>query len=430
MGANGHFSALCPLTERRYAPPMPDVMPLAQVGPWVSFPQGRPPIVFKIFFWGSALVSALVVGINLLALDRVAGDGPMRAFFVLSAMALPVTCLLWPLLPWQASVSPLRKTATVVFLGSSLLLISGGGVAALLVVSVAVGNALVVYGLRGGIAFAAITGLFYLVLGLLNPGQSLIASIVSGAVVLLLCLIILVVVVAMIEANRRSEETAALLAELEEAHAELRGYADRARELAIAEERARLARDMHDSVGHYLTVINLGLNNARRYRDRNPEEAWNEVHQAQDLTREALADSRRWVRALRPLRMDGKRGVEALATLVESFGGADTTLTFTTRGDWPGLDGDRELLCFRAVQEGLTNVLRHAKAANVEVTLDCTPEKVTIVISDDGRGADRASRSDGAGLSGLRERAAAVDGAVETCTDPGEGFTLRVTVPA
>ncbi|MFG2075166.1 sensor histidine kinase [Nonomuraea maritima] len=410
---------------------MPDVGPLARTGTWAGFSDGRPPTVFQICFWGSVLVSALVVvAAGFQATDRITSDGLMLAFYVMSAVALPLVCLLWPLLPWQATAPARRKAVTVAFLASTLLLVAGGGVAALLVVGVVVGNALVVYGLRGGIAYACVTGLFSFTLGLLNPSQGVVASIVSGVVVLLLCLVILVVVVAMIEADRRAEETAVLLAKLEKAHAELRGYAERTRELAVGEERARIARDMHDSVGHYLTVINLGLSNAQRYRKRDPDQAWDEVRQAQRLTREALADTRRWVRALRPLRMDGKRGIEAVAALVESFGGADTAITFTPRGRWPDLDGDRELLCFRAVQEGLTNVLRHAKAGDVRVALDCTEAAVTITISDDGRGGDGDAWTDGAGLRGLRERAEAVNGTIETHTRPGEGFTLRVTVPA
>src|SRR5690606_22840110 len=311
---------------------------------------------------------------------------------------------------WRATVPVLRKTVTVLFLGSSMLLLSSGGIAALLVVSVSVGNALVVFGLRGGIAYAAITGLFCFLIGFFNPDQGLIASVVSGAVMLLLCLVILVVVVAMIEAHRRAEETAVLLAELKDAHAELRRYAEQARELAVAEERARMARDMHDSIGHYLTVINIGLDNAQRYRDLRPEAAWEEVRQAQELTREALADTRRWVRALRPLRMEGKRGVEALAALVDSFNGADIRLTFTPSGRWPDLDGEREMVCFRVVQEGLTNVLRHAKARNVEVRVDCTAQAVNLSISDDGRGGDGETAADGTGLRGLRERVEAVNG--------------------
>src|SRR5690606_24873213 len=86
----------------------------------------------------------------------------------------------------------------------------------------------------------------------------------------------------------------------------------RVRELTVAEERARMAAEMHDSIGHHLTVIKLGLENAERFRDRRPEAAWEEVRQAKELTVAALADARRWVRALRPLPLDGHLGSEAL----------------------------------------------------------------------------------------------------------------------
>jgi signal transduction histidine kinase len=77
----------------------------------------------------------------------------------------------------------------------------------------------------------------------------------------------------MVEARRRREETEDLLGKLEAAHAELERYADRMKELTVAEERARMSREMHDSLGHYLTVINVGLHNAQRFREKRPEAA-------------------------------------------------------------------------------------------------------------------------------------------------------------
>ncbi|MFC5816099.1 sensor histidine kinase [Nonomuraea harbinensis] len=398
----------------------------------MGFTHDHPPLVFSAFFWGSAIISALVFVTGFQELGRLDPAGWLlpKVFLFVSAAALPMSGVLWLLMPWRQDVPPLRKAATVAFLATSLLLMLAGGIAALLIVSVAVGNALVVFGLRGGLGYAAVAGLFPFGIGLLNPEQSFVAAIVNGAAVLLLCLVILVVVVAMIESERRAEVTRRLLADLEQAHAELRRYAAQTRELAIAEERTRIARDMHDSVGHYLTVINVSLANAQRYRTARPEAAWDEVRQAQELTLEALTDTRRWVRALKPLRMKGRTGVAALRALAESFGSADTDVAFTVRGTWPDVDESRELVCYRIVQEGLTNALRHSRARNIVVALDCTPERVELTVSDDGAGAERDSITTGFGLRGLRERLESVNGALDVSSDPGEGFTLRAMVPA
>ncbi|MFI6393150.1 sensor histidine kinase [Nonomuraea sp. NPDC050547] len=409
---------------------MRDARSIRDVNSWVGFPEDRPPLVFNIFFWGSALISALVFVVGFQASDRLQDGWPLsQTTFLISAAALPLSCVLWLAVPWRPGASVPRKTASALFVVTSLLLMMAGGVAALLIASMAVGNVLVVFGLRGGIAYAATAGLFHFLLGVINPEQSLLAAVLNGATVLLLCLVIMVVVVAMIEAHRRAEETRRLLSELEDAHAELRRHAARTRELAIAEERARMARDMHDSVGHYLTVINVGLSNAQRYRSLRPEAAWGEVRQAQELTLEALTDTRRWVRALRPLRMDGRKGIAALRALAESFSSADLEVDFTVTGAWPDIDEGRELVCYRIVQEGLTNALRHSRARRIEVALQCTPERVEVSVRDDGTGVVVDAIAGGFGLRGLQERVEAVKGELRLASDPGEGFTLRAMVP-
>ncbi|TDD47369.1 sensor histidine kinase [Nonomuraea terrae] len=400
---------------------------IRDISGWIGFSGDRPPMVFTVFFWGSAVICAVVFAGGLAML----GDGGVlplhQALLVLGAAALPVAAVLWHVLPWRAGAPLPRRAATAAFLVLTLLLMPGGGLVCLLIVSLAVGNALVVFGLRGALAYAGLAGLYSFALGALNPARSVLAAAVDGALLLLLCLVILVVVVAMVDSHDRAEETRRLLAELEQAHAELERYAARSRELAVAEERARLARDMHDSVGHYLTVINVGLQNAQRYRVIRPDAAWDEVCQAQALTLEALTDTRRWVRALKPLRMDGRAGVAGLRALAESFGSADTGVVFTVTGAWPEVDEARELVCYRVVQEGLTNALRHARARRIEVALDCAPQRVRVTVRDDGEGAPPGALDGGFGLRGLRERLAAVDGVLDVV--PAPGFTLRATVP-
>jgi signal transduction histidine kinase len=93
--------------------------------------------------------------------------------------------------------------------------------------------------------------------------------------------------------------------------------------LTVSEERARMSREMHDSLGHYLAVINVGLQIAQRFREKRPESAWAEVEEARDLTREALSEVRRWVRVLKPLALEDRASPEAMVALARSFEGTD-----------------------------------------------------------------------------------------------------------
>ncbi|WP_017572164.1 histidine kinase [Nocardiopsis halotolerans] len=244
-------------------------------------------------------------------------------------------------------------------------------------------------------------------------------------------------------AASRAERTRRLLTELEEAHEELRRRSERMRELAVAEERARMSREMHDSTGHYLTALTMALSNALRFRTARPEAAWEEVEQARELAREALTDTRRWVRALRPLRLEGRAGVAAMRAMAASFDGGGIRIGFTATGAdaWPDLSEEAELVCYRALQEGLTNAMRHSGADRIEVEVSARADGVAVAVTDNGGGAPEEAVRSGFGLRGLAERVTAVGGTVASGNVPagaGEegpaegfrGFRLRAEVPA
>ena len=92
-----------------------------------------------------------------------------------------------------------------------------------------------------------------------------------------------------------------------------------------------MSREMHDSLGHYLTVINVGLQNAQRFREKRPEAAWAEVEEARSLTREALSEVD-WVRALKPLALEDRASPEAMAALARSFEGTGLDVRFAVEG--------------------------------------------------------------------------------------------------
>ncbi|WP_309117888.1 sensor histidine kinase [Saccharothrix sp.] len=198
---------------------------------------------------------------------------------------------------------------------------------------------------------------------------------------------------------------------------EQRGRA-RLAELSAAAERNRLARDVHDGLGHHLTAVSVLLEKASAFRDRDPEAADKALDDARGSARRALEDVRRSVRALRePFRLSS-----ALAELAKGL-----KVDVECAGDESGYDPAVLLAVYRAAQEGITNALRHADARSVSVKVHCGQTGAELVVADDGRGFSVAD--EGFGLSGMRERVAAVGGAVDVRSAPGAGTRLTVRIP-
>lgn len=216
--------------------------------------------------------------------------------------------------------------------------------------------------------------------------------------------------------------------ELAVAHRQLRDHADRAERLARAEERNRVARDIHDGLGHALTVVQMQVKAARAVLGTDPQRADDVLAQAQGQSEEALAEVRRSVRALREPRVVPPLPValKALADETSATGFPTGLAVSGTERDLP--DETREAL-FRAAQEGLTNVRKHAGAGRVDLALEFADAAVRLEISDDGNGmADHTEP--GFGLVGIRERVTRLGGRLDVESEPGHGCTLRVQVPA
>src|SRR5918997_96114 len=293
-------------------------------------------------------------------------------------------------------------------------------------------NATFLFGIRGSIAYAALPLAisFFSIWTFQYPGSGAAYASRDTAGLAVLAAFAIGICAAMVEARRRREETEGLLAELASAHAELGRYAEKVKDLTVADERARMSREMHDSLGHYLTVINVGLHNAQRFREKKPEAAWEEVEDAKALTREALSEVRRWVRAMKPLVLEEKAGPEALAALAQSFEGTGFDVRFWVEGVERELPGEAELVLYRVLQEGLTNALKHSKAPRVTASLAFAEGGVSLTVADDGEGALDGASEKGFGLATLAERAEAMGGVFGAGNSPGGGFALRVDLPA
>ncbi|QSB15465.1 sensor histidine kinase [Natronosporangium hydrolyticum] len=324
--------------------------------------------------------------------------------------------LLWFMMPWRPVASRWRQPAVLGFLLATFALgLTGSAGVHFPLTLIGFAAVSLVYGIGIGATVAATAGVVVVVSGIWLSPQELIWVLSEVSIVVFGAVFVFGMVAATLEARRRREESERLLA--------------RVRELTISQERARMARDMHDSVGHYLTVIKMGLENAERFRTRRPDAAWTEVSQSKRLTTQALAETRRWVRALRPLDLEGRIGSAALAALARSFDGSEVTVDFELVGPEQELDADTELVLYRVLQEGLTNVVRHADAGRVVVRLEHRPDTVALEIRDDGQGGSD-DHTPGFGLTSLAERVRHLGGQLTTQPDSGQGFYLGATLPA
>jgi len=193
-------------------------------------------------------------------------------------------------------------------------------------------------------------------------------------------------------------------------------------ELAVADERARIARELHDIVGHSVSVMTVQAAGVRRL-----------LRSDQEREREALAEMRRMVGVLRSpdeaASLAPQPGLRDLEALVESARQAGLPVDLHVDGDPVELPPGVDLAAYRVVQEGLTNALKHAHATRAEVRLRYDDGQVEVSVTNDGRRDGGASRG-GHGLAGMRERIAVYGGRLEAGPQPAGCFRLRATLPA
>ena len=197
--------------------------------------------------------------------------------------------------------------------------------------------------------------------------------------------------------------------------------------LAAANERNRLAREIHDTLGHYLTVIHVQLEAARALVNTEPERGLQAINRAQALAKDGLTAVRQSVKALREdTRVEGID--EQLASLVDSSRDEVFDATFASAGTARPISAAAALALHRTALEALTNVRRHAAASRVALLLTYRDDgRVQLRVEDDGQGAD--SLAGGFGLVGIRERAEQLGGSVSYRSAPGQGFTLDMELP-
>ncbi|MDX1414261.1 MAG: sensor histidine kinase [Candidatus Promineifilaceae bacterium] len=221
-----------------------------------------------------------------------------------------------------------------------------------------------------------------------------------------------------------------LYEELAQSHQQLQDYADQVAEVAAADERNRLARDIHDSLGHHLTAISIQLEKAIAYQDRDSSQSAEALYNARRTTREALQEVRQSVGTLRQANKPFNL-TAALQDLIQRMEHHQLYIDLNITGDETRFSTFAQMTLYRLVQEGLTNIHKHAGATQANITIHFMEQKIAARISDNGRGFDPiGTRSNGHyGLQGIRERIALVDGTFNIDSSPDAGTTLTASIP-
>ena len=206
---------------------------------------------------------------------------------------------------------------------------------------------------------------------------------------------------------------------------------EREAELAAAEERTRIARELHDVVAHGLSLMVVQAEAAEELMDRSPADARARLHRVQDTGRQSLGEMRRLLGVLRAAGPDTptapQPSLARLQELVDDAAAAGLRVEVTTDGDLGRLPLGVELTAFRIVQEALTNTRRHARATRAQVHVCAGPGLLALEITDDGAGP--AGSHPGHGLIGMRERVALYGGTLTTGAGPAGGFRVAAELP-
>ena len=229
--------------------------------------------------------------------------------------------------------------------------------------------------------------------------------------------------------ERARVEVEALADHLTQANQRLREYASQVEGLTIIQERNRMAREIHDGLGHALTTIHMQLQAAEAIIQTDPEKAIKLISLARAQSHEALLETRLSVAALREAMPSDIPFEQRLQELMLSCKIAGIQSTLTILGDPRSIPLDMEHMLFRTVQEGISNICKHSQAKNAEIILDCSdPKTFCLTIGDDGVGSEHPF-GQGYGLIGLRERVALMNGEIIITTEKGEGFHLMIRIP-
>jgi signal transduction histidine kinase len=220
--------------------------------------------------------------------------------------------------------------------------------------------------------------------------------------------------------------------EAEERAAQAEREREAAARVAVAEERARIARELHDIVAHAVSVMVLQVGAVRHKLPDELADDADALRGVEDTGRAALTEMRRLLGAMRSdgddLELAPQPGLGSLESLLDEVGRAGLPVELHVDGDPAAVPRAIDLSAYRIVQEGLTNALKHARATHADVTLRYAPHELRIEVRDDGVGASKSNGA-GYGLVGIRERVKIYGGQMTAGPAPGGGFVLSARLP-
>jgi signal transduction histidine kinase len=217
--------------------------------------------------------------------------------------------------------------------------------------------------------------------------------------------------------------------ELSIANQRIRNYALRAEEVATLQERNRIAREIHDSLGHSLTALNLHLEMALKLANIQPDRSREVLTEAKRLGSIALQDVRQSVSTLRSDPLQGQDLPAAIHKLIDDLKLATQIEPICHLDLPPALPPDVATAIYRIVQEALTNITKYAEATEAIVSLYTTTDTIELKIADNGRGFNPTHNTTGFGLQGMRERVLSLQGKFEINSAPGEGCQIMAVIP-
>lgn len=228
---------------------------------------------------------------------------------------------------------------------------------------------------------------------------------------------------------------------------------DRSAQLAVAEERVRIARELHDIVAHGVSLMTIQISAARRVAAKNPDSSAESLQAAEETGRQTLSELEGMLAVLRgadasigaaagtvtpspdgpgsPFTRSPLPRISDLEGLVEAVRQTGRTVRFQVLGEAPAVPASVEMTVFRVVQEALTNAVRYAGEAPVDIQVIFSPAAITVFVDDEGPGGPAGpGRGPGHGLVGMQERLAAVGGSLEAGPRrPGPGWRVYATIP-
>lgn len=362
-----------------------------------------------------------------------------------NVLAFTATQLLYAFVFWQATTKSSTHSRTMLWLVLLSLLTFLGGLTSLLgiyldwllyFVTVAVYCMLLSLPLAllaSGILYLGVGFTLYLTNGAIGLSQPWIFLLAGFAFVAVFSVANKLLIAQQERSELLLRELETSNQEREQANMRLQKYANEVEELTVDRERTRMARDIHDTLGHYLTILSIQLETISKLQERDPARAMVEVAEARRVAAQSMQEVRNAVAALRPSSIATLSLADALAQLADEFRSVtgETELTLDLETQLPTLSPDLQLALYRAAQEALTNIRKHAHATKVLLRLRCEQNELELMVLDNGPGEDNAIQhtGNGFGLLGLRERLELLGGRVTYGPEKPTGYRVTLHVP-